>query len=180
MEHPLREPAAVIGRLHAEDYATSRPMPAARARSTAVAATATSQAARPLDLKTTMSSSDWRPVDLAGNDLLQLVHLEPVEDARLDRLDQVGGLELRVVERVAADEGGALEDDVVELAAAAVVRTDRADERAGARATRRAAPDHATWSTVTTTSQAAGSWWLSPGSASCSSQKARSRSSVRQ
>src|SRR5213078_4219653 len=61
-----------------------------------------------------------------------LVHLQPVEDARLDRLDQVGGLELRVVDRVAADEGGALEDDVVQLATATVVRADRADERAGA------------------------------------------------
>ena len=60
------------------------------------------------------------------------MHLEPVEDARVDGLDQVGGLELRVLERVAADEGGALEDDVVELAPAAVVRADRADERAGA------------------------------------------------
>ena len=70
--------------------------------------------------------------DLAPDDLLQLMHLEPIEDARLDRLDQIGGLELRVVERVAADEGGTLEDDVVELTAAAVVRADRADERAGA------------------------------------------------
>src|SRR5207248_2867431 len=43
--------------------------------------------------------------------------------------DEVGGLELRVLARVAADEGGALEDSVVELAPAAVVRTDRADER---------------------------------------------------
>ena len=77
-----------------------------------------------------MSSSDWRPATSPRDDLLQLVHLEPVEHARLDRLDQVGGLELRVLERVAADERGALEDDVVELAPAAVVRADRADERA--------------------------------------------------
>ena len=58
------------------------------------------------------------------------MHLEPVEDARLDRLDQVGGFELGVLERVAADEGGALEDDVVQLAATAVVGADRADESA--------------------------------------------------
>ena len=43
---------------------------------------ATSQAAMPFDLKTTMSSSDWRPGDLARDDLVQLVHLEPVENAR--------------------------------------------------------------------------------------------------
>ena len=66
------------------------------------------------------------PCDFARDDLLELVHLEPVEDAGRDRLDQIGGLELRVLARVAADEGGALEDDVVELAAAAVVRADRA------------------------------------------------------
>ncbi len=29
------------------------------------------------------------PRDLAGDDLVELVHLEPVEDALLDRLDQV-------------------------------------------------------------------------------------------
>ncbi len=68
---------------------------------------------------------------VSRDNLLQLVHLEPVEDARLDRLDEIGGLELRVLARVAADEGGALEDDVVELAPAAVVRADGADERAG-------------------------------------------------
>ena len=52
-----------------------------------------SQAAIPFDLKTTMSSSDARPWTLAGDDLLQLVHLEPVEDAALDRLDQVARLD---------------------------------------------------------------------------------------
>ena len=58
------------------------------------------------------------------------MHLEPVEDAALDRLDQVARLALRLLERVAADERGALEDDVVELARVRVVRADRADERA--------------------------------------------------
>ena len=81
--------------------------------------------------------------ELAGDDLLQLVHLEPVEDAGLDRLDQVGRLEPRVLDRVAADERRALEHDVVELAAPAVVRADGAHERARPAATRRAAPDRA-------------------------------------
>src|SRR5256885_8688557 len=63
-------------------------------------------------------------------DLLQLVHLEPVENARLHRLDEVGGLEPRILTRVAADEGGALEHHVVELPAATVVRADGADEGA--------------------------------------------------
>ena len=89
-----------------------------------------SHAASPFDLKTTMSSSDWRPGSIAGDDLLQFVHLEPVEKAALDRLDQVGRLEPGVLDRVAADEGRALEHDVVELAAAAVVGADGAHERA--------------------------------------------------
>src|SRR2546423_14284009 len=62
VEHPLREPSAVGDLLHISDYDTSRPAPATRARSTAAAATATSHAASPLYLKTTMSSSDCRPV----------------------------------------------------------------------------------------------------------------------
>ena len=70
----------------------------------------------PFDLKTTMSASGRGPA-LAGDDLLQLVHLEPVEDAALDRLDQVARLELACSTRVAADERGALEHGVVELAA---------------------------------------------------------------
>ena len=49
----------------------------------------------------------------------------------LDRLDQVAGFQLRVVERVATDEGGAFEDRVVELACLRPVRPRRADERAG-------------------------------------------------
>ena len=62
---------------------------------------------------------------------MQLVHLEPVEDAALDGLDQIAGLHLALVERVAADEDGAFEDRVVELARPRLVRADRADERAG-------------------------------------------------
>ena len=61
---------------------------------------------------------------------MQLVHLEPVEDAALDGLDQVAGLELRLLARVAAHERCALEHRVVELAARRVVRADRADESA--------------------------------------------------
>src|SRR5712691_4616138 len=69
---------------------------------------------------------------LAGHDLLQLVHLEPVEHARRDGLDQVARLLLGLLEGVAADEARALEHDVVELAGAPIVRADRADERAQA------------------------------------------------
>ena len=78
-----------------------------------------------------MSSGELRPGDLARDDLVQLVHLEPVEDAPLDGLDQVARLEPRLLDRVAADEDGALEHGVVELARARLVRADRADERAG-------------------------------------------------
>ena len=77
-----------------------------------------------------MSSSACRPGQLAGDHLLELVHLEPVEHALRHGLDQVAGLDLRVVERVAADERRALEDGVVELARLRVVRARRADERA--------------------------------------------------
>ena len=68
---------------------------------------------------------------LARDDLLELVHLQPVEHALADRLDQVARLDLRVRERVAADEGRALEHRVVELARLRPVRAGRADERAG-------------------------------------------------
>ena len=67
--------------------------------------------------------------ELSGDDLMELVHLEPVEDAALDGLDQVSRLDLRLLDRVAADEDGALEDDVVELARLRPVRADGADER---------------------------------------------------
>ena len=78
-----------------------------------------------------MSSAGLAARDLAGDDLVELVHLEPVEHAALDRLDQVGRLEPGLLDGVAADEDRALEHDVVELAGAAVVGADRADERAG-------------------------------------------------
>ena len=106
------------------------PTPRSRASSTTRAPAARSHAAIPFDLKRTMSVSRGAALQLAGDDLLQLVHLEPVEDAALDRLDQVAGLELRLLARVAADERGALEHRVVELAARRVVGADRADERA--------------------------------------------------
>ena len=57
------------------------------------------------------------------------MHLLPVEDAAVDRLDQVAGLEPRLLDRVAADEDRPLEDDVVELSRARLVRADRTDER---------------------------------------------------
>src|SRR4029453_10390643 len=50
---------------------------------------------------------------LPGDALLQLVDLEPVEHAGLDRLDQGAGLALRVLHSVAADESGAREHHVV-------------------------------------------------------------------
>ena len=65
-----------------------------------------------------MSSSRWRARAPRRRRPPELVHLEPVEHAALDRLDQVARLEPRVLERVAADEGRALEHDVVELARA--------------------------------------------------------------
>src|SRR5205085_10040885 len=41
---------------------------------------------------------------LARHDLLELVHLEPVEDALFDRLDEVARLLARLLPRVAAHE----------------------------------------------------------------------------
>ena len=109
---------------------SSRPTPRSRASSTTRAPTARSHAAIPFDLKSDDVLGGRAALQLAGDDLLQLVHLEPVEDAALDRLDQVARLELRLLERVAADERRALEHGVVELAPRRVVRADRADERA--------------------------------------------------
>ena len=91
------------------------PAPRSRASSTTRAPTARSHAAIPFDLKTTMSSGSRAPAHLAGDDVLELVHLEPVEHAPLHRLDQVAGLELRLLARVAAHEGGPFEHRVVEL-----------------------------------------------------------------
>jgi hypothetical protein len=101
-----------------------------RARSTAAAPIATSQAASPFDLKTTTSASDERPATSPGDDLVKLVHLEPVEHAVRDGLDQIGRLDPRLVDRVAAYEGGAVEHGVVELATARMIRADRADQSA--------------------------------------------------
>ena len=58
------------------------------------------------------------------------MHLEPVEDAYLDRLDQVTRLDPRLLARVTADERRTLEDDVVELARPRIVGAYCADERA--------------------------------------------------
>src|SRR4029450_4312203 len=46
-----------------------------------------------------------------------------------DALDQISELELRLLDRVATHEARALEDGVVQLARAPVVRADRADQR---------------------------------------------------
>src|SRR6266516_3062475 len=54
--------------------------------------------------------------ELSRDDLLELVYLEPVEHPGSNRLDQVSRLEPRLLDRVAADERGPLEDDVVQLA----------------------------------------------------------------
>ena len=54
-------------------------------------------------------------LDLTSDDFGELVHLEPVEHPLLDGLDQVARLDPRVVDRVTADEGCALEDGETEL-----------------------------------------------------------------
>src|SRR6266498_1909878 len=131
MDYPLGEPTAVGRGLHAPTI-QSRCGPARR------------RAQKPvlLPLRTELEGGPGRRVHhpgapprtpaggLACHDLLEFVHLEPVEHPGLDRLDQVRRLEPRVLDRVAADEARALEYHVVELAAAAVVCTDRAHERA--------------------------------------------------
>ena len=70
---------------------------------------------------------------------MQLVHLEPVENAVLDRLDQICGLEPGLLLPVAANECGALEDDAVELARRGFVRPGGADQTARVAATPREA-----------------------------------------
>ena len=62
-----------------------------------------SHGAMPFDLKTTTSVVGLTSRQHAGDDLVQLVHLEPVELPCGDGLDEVARLELRVLERVAAD-----------------------------------------------------------------------------
>ena len=66
--------------------------------------------------------------ELAGDDLLQLVYLEPVQDTALDGLGQVSRLELRLLDGVAADEDRPFEDDVVQFTGARAIRADRADK----------------------------------------------------
>src|SRR5439155_16878350 len=56
------------------------------------------------------------PRQLTGHDLVQFVHLEPVENTLPDGLDQVRRLDLRLFEPVAADERRSGQHDVVELA----------------------------------------------------------------
>src|SRR5581483_4850331 len=71
------------------------------------------------------------PGELAGDDLAQLVHLEPVEDPVLDRLDEIASLLTRLRARIAAHERRPFQHDVVELALRQAVGADRAHERAG-------------------------------------------------
>jgi hypothetical protein len=66
--------------------------------------------------------------ELARDDLVQLVHLEPVEDSGLHGFDEIAGLELRLHEEVAAHESRTLEHGVVELSACHDVRARSADE----------------------------------------------------
>ena len=101
-----------------------------RASSTTRAAAARSHAASPFDLNSVIASSLGAAGQSAGDDVLKLVHRRPVEDAALDRLDQIAGLELRLRARVGADERRAAQHLVVELARGRRVRPDRADERA--------------------------------------------------
>ncbi len=61
---------------------------------------------------------------------MELVHLEPVEDAARDGLDQVARLLLRLLDRVAAHEGGAVDHGVVELPRGDAIRAGSADESA--------------------------------------------------
>ena len=78
-----------------------------------------------------MSSCSSAARELSGHDLLQLVHLEPVQDPALDRLGQITRFELRLLEGVAADEDRPFQHDVVQLACPRPVRSDRADESSG-------------------------------------------------
>ena len=71
------------------------------------------------------------PDDLLRDDLVQLVDLEPVEHARRHGVDQVAGLDPRLLEPVATHEARSLQDDVVQLSAARDVRAGSDDERAG-------------------------------------------------
>ena len=67
---------------------------------------------------------------LGGDHLPKLVHLEPVEDATLDRFDEIAGGRPRIGEGVAADERRPSEHGVVELARLPAHRAGRADDRA--------------------------------------------------
>ena len=142
----------------------SGPKPRSRARSTAAAPIAISQAAIPFDLKTTMSRVGLPSGELARDDLLQLVHLEPVEHAaprparsgRPTRASRPRASRSTRTTRARARRCRAR--------APASVRADRAHERALAQPL---AAKHriARVVTVTTMSCSAASRWLSPGSA---------------
>ena len=79
-----------------------------------------------------MSSSERAALHLAGDDLLQLVHLEPVEHAALDRLDQVARLAAGTARASRSRRTPPARAPRCRARAARVVRADGADERAGA------------------------------------------------
>src|SRR5581483_2377871 len=178
-EHPLREPSAVGGGLHDSDDYNSTPRPAARARSTTAAAAATSQAARPFDLKTTMSSSDWRPGTSPAT-----TSCSSCTSSQSRTPESTGSLR-------SADSSWAFSRESQQTKAARSRTTLSSSRRrpSFAPTAQTSAPgcSHSprrTGSfdvvTVTTTSHRAGSPWLSPGSASCFLQKARRFFSLRQ
>ena len=127
-----------------------------------------------------MSASRLAAAQLARDHLLQLVHLEPVEDAACDGLDQVARLEPRLLARVAADEGRSLEHDVVQLARAPGRLAPTAQTSAPSRSHSPRRTGSREVVAVTTTSWAAASLGLSAASASVVAQNASSVSGVRQ
>ena len=183
---PARGRSTPSARASARPRAARRPRPRAPAPARARARARRPRprprgptAAIPFDLKTTMSSSRCASAQLAGDDLVQLVHLEPVEDAGRDRLDQVAGLAPRLLARVAADERRPLEHDVVELPRGRPVGAHRADERAGRQPVAARARGRFEVVAVTTMSCSAASAVRLAGSAPTRSQNAARRSGVR-
>ena len=69
------------------------------------------------------------PGERARDDFVELVHLEPVENAGLHRLDEIARLELRLHEPVTAHEARPREHRVVQLAARDDVGSRRHDQR---------------------------------------------------
>ena len=144
----------------------------ARARP-ARAATARSHAASPLDLKTTTSSADARPGDLAGDDVLRAPARSSQSSKPLRRLDQVARLVLGLLAASRRQTNAARsQHGVVELA--------RAGSFAPTAQTNAPSRSHSPCSTgiadvvaVTTTSQRAGVLRRAAASQSCSRAERR-------